>query len=93
MTTWAWIDTSSGGDRFVGHDQLRVQRERAGDADALALTAGELVRVAVVVLGVETDHRQQPLHLLLHAALGLDALELEGALMIVPMVWRGFSDE
>ena len=32
------------GDRLVGDDQLRAQRERAGDADALALAAGELVR-------------------------------------------------
>ena len=32
------------GDRLVGDDQLRVQREGAGDADALALAAGELVR-------------------------------------------------
>ena len=33
--------------RLVEHEQLRVERERAGDADALALAAGELVRVAV----------------------------------------------
>ncbi len=31
-------------DRLVQHDQLRLQREGAGDADALALTAGELLR-------------------------------------------------
>ena len=43
------------GDRLVGDDQLGLQRDRAGDADALALAAGELVRVAVVVLGVEPD--------------------------------------
>ena len=43
------------GDRLVGDDQLRLERERAGDADALALAARELVRVAVVVLGVEPD--------------------------------------
>ena len=43
------------GDRLVGDDQLRLERERARDADALALAAGELVRIAVVVLGVEPD--------------------------------------
>ena len=32
------------GDRLVEHDQLGLERERAGDADALALAAGELVR-------------------------------------------------
>ena len=56
------------GDRLVGDDQLRLQGERAGDADALALAAGELVRVAVVVLGVEADDLQQLLDPLLDAA-------------------------
>jgi FtsZ-binding cell division protein ZapB len=40
------------GDGLVGHDELRVQGERPRDADALALPAGELVRVAVYVVGV-----------------------------------------
>ena len=34
------------GDAFVGDDDLRVEAERAGDADALALAAGEFVRIA-----------------------------------------------
>ena len=54
-------------DRLVGHDHLRLERERAGDADALALAARELVRIAVVVLGVEPD----PVHQLLDRALAL----------------------
>ena len=33
-------------DRLVGDQQLRRQRERAGDGDALALAAGEFVRIA-----------------------------------------------
>ena len=41
--------------RLVGDDDPRAERERARDADALALAAGELVRVAVVVLGVQPD--------------------------------------
>ena len=53
-------------DRLVGDDQARVERERARDADALPLAAGELVRVAVVVLGREPDD----VHQLLHAPLG-----------------------
>ena len=36
-------------DRLVTDDHLRLQRQRAGDADPLALTAGELVRIAVGV--------------------------------------------
>ena len=51
-----------GRDRLVGDDQLRLDRERPGDADALALAARELVRVAVDVLGVEADQLEQLLH-------------------------------
>ena len=36
-----------------------LRRKRAGDADALALTAGELVRIALGVVGVEADLSQQ----------------------------------
>ena len=36
-----------GADRLVGDDEVRVQGERPGDADPLALAARELVRVAV----------------------------------------------
>ena len=34
-------------DRLVADDEVRRRGERPGDADALALAAGELVRVAV----------------------------------------------
>ena len=59
------------GDRLVGDDQLGPQGERPGDADALALAAGELVRVAVVVLRVEPDQLQQLLDRPLDAVLGV----------------------
>ncbi len=36
-----------GRDRLVADDELRLQDQRAGDADPLALAAGELVRIAV----------------------------------------------
>jgi serine kinase of HPr protein (carbohydrate metabolism regulator) len=42
-----------GGDRLVAHDQVGIDRQRAGDADALALAAGELVRIAPRLLGPE----------------------------------------
>ena len=48
-----------GRDRLVADDQRRVDREGAGDADALALTAAELVRVAVAVAAREPDRLQQ----------------------------------
>ena len=46
LTTCAWIETSSAETGFVGDDERRVQRQRARDADALALAAAELVRIA-----------------------------------------------
>ncbi len=48
-----------GRDRFVGDDQPRAGGQRAGDADALGLAAGELVRVAVDVFGDQPDEFHQ----------------------------------
>ena len=45
--------------RFIANDELRVHRERAGNADALALTAGKFVRIARSVLGIQPDVAQQ----------------------------------
>ena len=55
-------------DGLVADDELRPQRDRARDADALALAAGELVRVAVVVLRVEADALHQLVDRVLDAA-------------------------
>src|SRR3546814_16553905 len=44
-----------GGHRLVADDELRVEDQRAGDADALALAAGELVRIAVPVMRLATN--------------------------------------
>ena len=65
-------------DRLVRDEHLRVQRQRAGDADALALAAGELVGVAVVVLGVEAHDLQQLLDAREHLVLRDDLVHLEG---------------
>ena len=54
-----------GRDRLVGNDEARVEDERAGDADALALAARELVRIAVDEVGIEPDHAHHLLHPLL----------------------------
>ena len=53
------------GDRLVEDDQLRVQRERTRDADALPLAARELVREPVRVLRRQADRAQQLVHPLL----------------------------
>ena len=44
---------------FVGDDERRVEREGAGDADALALPAAELVRIAREVRRLEADQLEQ----------------------------------
>src|SRR5262245_57897300 len=49
-------------DGLVADDELRVQDEGAGEADALALSARELVRVAVDVPRIETDLLERLLH-------------------------------
>ncbi len=50
-------------DRLVADQAVRLEHERRGDRDALALAAGELVRVAVeVALGVEADVVERPAH-------------------------------
>ena len=46
-------------DRLVGDDELGVHRERPRDADALALPAGEFMRISSVVFGAQSDPRQQ----------------------------------
>ena len=48
--------------RLVEHQHGGLEREGPGDADALALPAGELVREAVAVLGVEADQLEQLAH-------------------------------
>ncbi len=47
-------DVERAGD-FVADDELGVERQRAGDADALTLPAGELMRVAAQHGGVQLD--------------------------------------
>ena len=47
------------GDRFVQDQQFRIGGDRAGDADALPLPAGKLVRVAGYELWAQPDRLQQ----------------------------------
>ena len=44
-----------GAGRLVEHDEFRLQHHGAGDRDALALAAGELVRIAVLRSRIEAD--------------------------------------
>jgi len=47
------------GDRLIANDDLGIQGQSPGHTDPLALTAGELVRVPVDVVGVEPHQFQQ----------------------------------
>ena len=58
LRTWLWIDVERG-DRFVADDEVGVDREGSGDADALPLATGELVRVAVDMALVQPDLAEQ----------------------------------
>jgi hypothetical protein len=49
-------------DGFIGYEQLWLQCQRACDANALTLAAGEFVGVPVVVFGVQTHELQKFLH-------------------------------
>ena len=51
----AWIDTSSAETGSSATMKLGLERERARDADALALAAGELMRVARAALARQAD--------------------------------------
>ena len=64
-----------GGSGFVGKQQRRVGGQRTGNADALLLAAGELLRVALAFVS-QADEVQQLLHAL-GALLLADALQLQ----------------
>ena len=55
----AWIETSSADDRFVEDEKPRRERKRAGNAYALALPAGELVRKSRGVVRQEPHEVEQ----------------------------------
>ena len=48
-----------GRDRLVGDDQLGLERDGPGDADALALAAGEFMGIAARRIGLEPDDLEQ----------------------------------
>src|SRR5262249_61326382 len=61
-----------------GDDQLGTQGERSRNPDALSLAAGELVRVAVVVLRLKADTIHQLLDLAPQLVTGGELVQHEG---------------
>ena len=55
LTICAWIETSSADTASSAMMTFGLQRQRAGDGDALPLAAGELVRIALRVVGRQAD--------------------------------------
>jgi hypothetical protein len=47
------------GNRLIRHDEARINGNGARDADTLALTAGELPRIAIHVAGRQADLGQK----------------------------------
>ena len=56
---WRWPPENSCGYRLVADDEFRLDRQRPRNRNALALTAGEFVRVAPRETGLEPDQAQQ----------------------------------
>ena len=72
--------------RFVGDDDLRVQRQRARNRDALALAAGELVRIAPCRVWRQPNAHQQFAHALLGPRKGGRAW-LTGLYVALVVLW------
>ena len=72
---WACTDTSSADTGSSQIDELGLERQRPGHADALSLAAGERGGEPVVVLRVEPDE----LHQLLHPRAGSTAWRRRGS--------------
>ena len=51
-----------GSDRLVEDQEVRLHGERAGDGDALPLTAGKLVREAAAIARIEPDAAEHVRH-------------------------------
>ena len=50
----AWIETSSAETGSSQTTNCGIQRQRAGDTDALSLAAGELVGVTILMISLKT---------------------------------------
>jgi hypothetical protein len=59
---------------FVAHDEFGTDGERPGDPDALALSAGKLVRIAICVVGLQPNQLQQLLYALVDRLAGRETV-------------------
>ena len=81
------------GHGLVGDHQRRLQHQRARNRDALALPAGEHVRIARVVLGAQADLREHRARALARASASrASVLIASGASRMAPIFLRGLSE-
>ena len=66
-----------GGDRLVRDEQLGLQGQRAGDADALALAAGKFTGAALCGVRRKAHHLQQSRHTGVHFVLRAHMMHLQ----------------
>ena len=77
-------------ERLVHEQDRRIGRERAGDADALALPARELVGIAVAVLARDRGRRGRAARRRARATLALSQPSRRGTVAtLCAMVWCG----
>ena len=84
------VDRVDRAERLVHQHQRRVGRQRARDADALALAAGELRRVAAGhLLRVEADQLEQLAHARARCGPSASPAGAGTVAMFSPTVWCG----
>ena len=67
------------GDRLIADDELRIDCQCSRDADTLTLSAGELVRVTVCMLGVQSDSLQHgDDHIMTFLLVGSQLMNIDG---------------
>ena len=82
-----------GRDRLVRDDERRFERERPRQADALALPAAELVRIALEVRRIETDQAEELRHRVAPFGAVPSRWMMSGSSTMSRARMRGFSDE
>ena len=63
------------GDRLVANQEIGLHGKRAGDTDALALAAGELVRIAALERGIETGALQLRVEIVVEVGAADEAMD------------------
>ena len=93
LSTVACTETSSARHRLVGHEHLGLERERAGDADPLALAARELARVGVQARAPSPTRSSSSRQRASTRSRGTSSCTRSSSDSVWRTVMRGFSDE